>query len=122
MGRPRLLAGPSRPLVTALPARGEVWWAEMLEIGRRPVLVLSRDVVIPRHRRALVAPCTTTLRGLVSEVVLEPEEDPVPRRCAVNLDSVESVSVAVLVDRVGRLAASRMRQVCEALAVAVACD
>lgn len=107
--------------MTTLPARGEVWWCELAEIGRRPVVVLSRDVVIPRHRRALVAPCTTTIRGLVSEVALEPGEDPVPRRCVVNLDSVEGVSVAVLVERIGRLADLRMRQICDALAIAVAC-
>lgn len=107
--------------MTALPARGEVWWCELAEIGRRPVVVLSRDAVIPRHRRALVAPCTTTIRGLASEVVLEPGEDPVPRRSAVNLDSVESVSLGILVERLGRLADDRMRQICAALAVAVDC-
>ena len=69
-----------------------------------------------------MAPCTTTLRNLPSEVVLDPADDPVPRRSAVNLDSVESVSVGVLVDRLGRLSDARMRQVCTALAVAVACD
>ncbi|MGB3762061.1 MAG: type II toxin-antitoxin system PemK/MazF family toxin, partial [Ornithinimicrobium sp.] len=62
-----------------------------------------------------------TVRGLASEVVLEPGHDPVPLRSAVNLDSLESVSVAVLVQRLGRLADSRMRQVCTALAVAVDC-
>ena len=93
----------------------------MAEIGRRPVVVMSRDAVIPRHRRALVAPCTTTIRGLASEVLLEPGDDPIPRRSAVNLDSVESVSVAVLVQRIGRLDDNRMRQVCSALAVAVDC-
>jgi mRNA interferase MazF len=107
--------------MTALPGRGEVWWCALPEIGRRPVVVLSRDAVIPRHRRALVAPCTTTIRGLVSEVVLEPSEDPVPRDCAVNLDSVESVSIGVLVERLGRLADGRMCEVCAALAVAVDC-
>jgi mRNA interferase MazF len=65
--------------VTALPARGEVWWSELPEIGRRPVVVLSRDAAIPRFRRALVAPCTTTVRRLPSEVVLDPGSDPVPR-------------------------------------------
>jgi len=94
----------------------------LVEIGRRPVVVLSRDAAIPRLRRALVAPCTTTIRGLASEVVLEPGEDPVPRRSAVNLDAVESVSVAILVSRLGRLAEPRMRDVCAALAVAVDCS
>ena len=108
--------------MTNLPARGEVWWCEMAEIGRRPVVVLSRDAVIPRHRRALVAPCTTTIRGLPSEVLLEPGKDPVPLPSAVNLDSVESVSVAILVERLGRVADDRMRLICSALAVAVDCS
>jgi mRNA interferase MazF len=107
--------------MTVLPARGEVWWCELPEIGRRPVVVLSRDAAIPRLRRALVAPCTTTARGLASEVVLEPAADPVPRSSVVNLDSVESVSVGVLVARIGRLADARMREICNALAVAVDC-
>lgn len=108
--------------MTALPARGEVWWCELAEAGRRPVVVLSRDVAIPRLRRALIAPCITTIRGLASEVVLDPPEDPVPVRSAVNLDSVESVSLGVLVDRLGRLADSRMDQICAALGVAVGCQ
>lgn len=108
--------------MTVLPVRGEVWWCELAEVPPRPVVVLSRDVAIPRLRRALVAPCTTTIRGLASEVVLEPGDDPVPRLSAVNLDSVESVSVAVLTERLGRLADERMRAICSALAVAVDCE
>ena len=107
--------------MTDWPSRGELWWCEMGEIGRRPVVVLSRDAIIPRLRRVIVAPCTTTIRKLASEVGLEPEDDPVPRRSAVNLDSVESVSVAMLVQRLGRLSDQRMREVCAALAVAVDC-
>ncbi len=103
------------------PRRGEVWWCELPQIRRRPVVVLSRDAAIPRLRRALVAPCTTNVRGLASEVRLEPGDDPVPRPSAVNLDSVESVSVAALVDRLGRLSGDRMREVCAALSVAVDC-
>ena len=122
MGRPFFLPTSRGRIVRPLPARGEVWWCEMAEIGRRPVVVLSRDAVISRHRRALIAPCTTTVRGLASEVVLEPGDDPVPRRSAVNLDSVESVSLGVLVDRLGRLSDMRMRKVCGALAVAVDCS
>lgn len=107
--------------MTPLPLRGEVWWCELADIGRRPVVVLSRDAAIPRLRRALVAPCTTTIRGLASEVLLEPAEDPIPLPCGVNLDSVESVSPAVLVERLGRLGDDRMREICAALAVAVDC-
>jgi len=107
--------------VSDQPRRGELWWCELPEIGRRPVVVLTRDAAIPRLRRALVAPCTTTIRGLASEVLLEPDADPVPRPSAVNLDSVESVSLAVLVDRLGRLSDERMGEVCAALSVAVDC-
>jgi len=105
----------------AMPMRGELWWCELPEIARRPVVVLSRDAAMPRLGRAVVAPCTTTIRGLASEVVLEPGDDPIPRRTAVNLDSVENVSLAALVERLGRLSDERMRDVCAALEVAVDC-
>ena len=119
MGRPGFVAPSCGGIVSSLPSRGELWWSEIADVGRRPVVVLSRDAAIPRLRRALVAPCTTTVRGLASEVILEPGPDPVPRPCAVNLDSIESVSVAVLVQRMGRLADVRMREICAALQVAV---
>lgn len=107
--------------MTPIPLRGEVWWCELPEIQRRPVVVISRDAAIPRLRRTLIAPCTTTIRNLPSEVVLEPGDDPIGRRCAVNLDSVESVSISILVERIGRLSDGRMRQICSALDVAVNC-
>ena len=108
--------------MTVVPAHGEVWWCELAEIGRRPVVVLSRDAAIPRLRRTLIGPCTTTIRGIPSEVLLEPGEDPVPRTSVVNLDSVESVSLGTLVERLGRLSDERMRQICAALEIAVACE
>lgn len=104
-----------------VPARGEVWWCDLPEIARRPVVVLSRDAAIPRLRRALIAPCTTTVRGLASEVPLEPGVDPIPLRSAVNLDSVESVSIGTLTERLGRLGDDRMREICTALSVAADC-
>jgi len=108
--------------LSPLPARGEVWWCELPEIGRRPVIVLTRDPAIPRLRRVLAAPCTTRVRGLPTEVVLEPREDPVPEVSAVSLDSVEAVSIGSLVERLGRLSDERMRQICAALAAAVDCS
>ncbi len=108
--------------MTSVPMRGEVWWCELPEVSRRPVVVLSRDDAIPRLRRAIVAPCTTTIRELESEVLFEPGEDPVPLRSVANLDSIENVSIATLTDRLGRLSDLRMRQVCSALAVAVNCQ
>lgn len=108
--------------MTAFPRRGELWWCEPPQVGRRPVVVLLRDVAIPRLRRALIAPCTTTIRGLPSEVALEPGDDPVAQRCVVNLDSVESVSIGVLTERLGTLSDARMREVCAALEIAVDCQ
>lgn len=122
MGRSRVVPSSGRRLVNALPARGDVWWCELPEVGRRPVVVLSRDAAIPRLRRALIGPCTTTIRGIPTEARLDPSEDPVPQTSVVNLDSVESVSIATLVERLGRLSDERMREVCGALGVAVACE
>ena len=59
-------------------------------------MILSRDGAIPPQRRTLVGSSTTTVRRLVSEVVLEPGDDRVPQDCAINLDSIASVPVAVL--------------------------
>jgi mRNA interferase MazF len=85
-------------------------------------VVLSRDAAIPRLRRTLIGPCTTTIRGIPSEVLLDPGDDPIPLRSVVNLDSVESISVGTLVERLGRLSDQRMRQICSALEIAVSCE
>ncbi len=94
---------------------------EPIETGRRPVVVLSRDAAIPALRRVLVAPCTTTVRGLASEVTLESGVDPIDRECVVNLDAIESVSIGILVERMGSLSGVRMHEVCAALEVATDC-
>ena len=108
-------------MTTTRPRWGEVWWCESPDVGRRPVVVLSRDAALDRLATAMVAPCTSTVRGLASEVVLEPGDDPVAKPSAVNLDSVHTVRQAWLVARLGRLSDVRMREVCTALEVAVAC-
>ncbi len=105
-----------------VPARGDIWWCELPDIARRPVVVLTRDATIPRLGRVLVAPCTTTIRGLESEVLLEPGDDPVPKLCVANLDAVESVPLGMLTDRLGKLSSDRMRSMCAALGVATGCD
>lgn len=107
---------------TGLPAHGELWLVEGAGFGTRPVVVLSRDVSIPRLRRVMVAPATTTIRGLDTEVELDPATDPVSQQCVVNLDSVDNVGVERLTQRLGRLDAVRMDSVCDALDVAVDCQ
>ena len=104
-----------------LPLRGELWWCELPDIGRRPVLVMSRNIAIALRRQVVVAACTTTIRSLVSEVVLDPVRDPIRRLTAINLDALESVSVGNLVERIGTLSEERMSEVCDAMNVAVGC-
>ena len=103
------------------PARGELWWCETPDAGRRPCVVLTRDEAISRLRRVMVAYATTNERGLQTEVVLDPTDDPVRQRCVLQLDSTQSLSLGLFVERMGRLSDDRMREVCAALAVAVDC-
>ena len=108
-----------------LPLRGEIWWCEVPDKHRRPVVVLSRDAAIAGLRRVVAAPCSTVDRSLVTEVRLEPGDDPgddpVGRPCVVQLDSVFNASIASLTSRLGRLSGLRMQQVCAALVAAVDC-
>ncbi len=104
-----------------LPEWGELWWCDLPEGGRRPAVVLTRNEAIPRLRRVLVAPCTTRVRGLATEVPLEPGSDPVGRECVVGLDAIEVVPVTTLDQRIGALSLRKMREVCAALEVSVDC-
>lgn len=99
---------------------GEIWWAETEHAGRRPAVILTRPETIPLLPVVLVAFATTTIRGLDTEVVLD-QTDGMPRLCALNLDTPELLPKAMLVEQVGRLEASRMQDVCRALATAVDC-
>ena len=105
----------------ALPRRGEVWWYEAPDRDPRPVVVLSRNAAIPKLRRTVVAPCSTVIRNLATEVRLEPGEEPITLPSVVQLDSVFNVSVAHLTARLGRLSDERIHRVCEALAIALDC-
>lgn len=101
-------------------ARGEVWWSESPEWGRRPVLVLTRSEVAERLSSILAALITTVHRELPTEVALD-EDDGMPRTCVVNLDNVTSEPRVFLVSRITRLGPERMHQVCRALAHATGC-
>jgi mRNA interferase MazF len=102
--------------------RGEVWRYRFKAPDKlRPVLVLSRPEVIGLLHTVLVAPITSTIRGLPSEVPIGVAEG-LKHPSAVNLDHVQTVEKARLVGYVGSLGAERLRAVCGALAIAVACD
>jgi len=87
----------------------------------RPVLVLTRQVSIPLLRRVTVAPITSTVRGVDSEVVLGPG-DGMKQPCAVNLHNLVTVPQDLLGRRVAVLSTDRMREVCAALAFALGCE
>jgi mRNA interferase MazF len=88
---------------------------------QRPVLVLTRQAVIPLLRTVMVAPITSTLRGAPSEVLVGIDEG-LKHDSAVNLDHVQTVDQARLGRFLGSLSEAKMRQVCQALAVATACS
>ena len=87
----------------------------------RPVLILARRSALGDLARATVAPITSTIRGVPSEVALG-IEDGMKQPCAVNLHNVVTVAKNGLGRRVGQLGPDRMRQVCAALAFALECD
>lgn len=101
-------------------ARGDVWWGEAPEYGRRPYLVLTRNEAIGVLNKVLVAPLTTTARGIPTEVSLEASEG-LPKACAVNLDNLLMVPTGVLTERLASLDLTRMHAVCRALNVAAGC-
>lgn len=87
----------------------------------RPVLILTRESAIPYLSRVTVAPITSTMRGVPSEVVLGPE-DGLRQPCAANLHNVMTVGQERLGRRLAQLTSERMREVCAALAFALGCD
>lgn len=100
--------------------RGEVWFAATAD-GDRPVLVLTRDPVAERISRVVVAVLTRTVRGVVSELELEPGTDDVPTRCVVNFDNIHTLDRDRFRRRVSTLSAARMAQACRALNDALGC-
>jgi mRNA interferase MazF len=100
--------------------RGEVWWAEHPEAGRRPFLVLTREAAIPALRYVLAVPATRTIRDIPTEVVLD-VEDGMPERCALSFDNVTTLPKALLTERICRLGVDRLGDVCRALRTAAAC-
>jgi mRNA interferase MazF len=87
----------------------------------RPVLILTRSSAIPYLSRVSVAPITSTIREVPSEVALD-VEDGMRKPCAANLHNVVTVSQDVLGRRLAQLSARRMREVCAALVFALGCD
>lgn len=85
------------------------------------MLILTRGSAIAYLSRVTVAPITSTIRGVPSEVALG-IEDGMRKPCAANLHNVITVSQQVLGRRLTELSPRRMREVCAALAFALGCD
>lgn len=100
--------------------QGDIFWVDLPDRKPRPGLLITRSETIPVLHDLMVAPITTRIRQLPTEVNLG-ELDGVPRPCVANLQHVDLIPKSALVRRAGRLAGGRWHEVCAALQVAIAC-
>ena len=99
--------------------RGEVWWAELPPpVGRRPVVLLSRDTAYTVRTSITVAPVTRTIRDIPVEVPLG-REDGLPARCVVNLDDLTTIPKSSLRQRVSELSDARLTEIENAIRFAL---
>ncbi len=83
--------------------RGEVWWADLpAPAGRRPVVLLSRNEAYAVRELVTVAPVTTRIRRIPTEVPVGPAEG-LPKACVVNLDTITTIPRRTLTQLVGPL-------------------
>ena len=101
------------------PVQGDVWWAEMEE-ERRPVLVVTRSEAVAALSTVIVAPVTTNVRGIPTEIALGGDEG-LPKPCAASFDNLRPVRRAFLVERAGRLGPARRVELCRALSALADC-
>jgi mRNA interferase MazF len=103
--------------------RGEIrWYTFRVPDKRRPVLVLTRDSAIPVLTGITIAPLTTIIRDIPTEVVLSPEVDGVLETCAVNLDNLQTVPKAHIGPLLTILSPDKIQAVEEALCFALGVD
>jgi mRNA interferase MazF len=103
--------------------QGDVYWYTFRTPDkRRPVLILTRNSAVPFLTGITVAPITTTVRGIPSEVLLTPAEDGVPADCVVSADNLQTVRKAGLGAYVTHLSLERMREVRSAVEFALGFD
>ena len=97
---------------------GDVWWADLDKV--RPVVVLTRRRVASRLTRIVVAPVTTTVRGLATEVALG-EAEGLASECVASLDNIQLVPTSCLLRRAGVVAPDRWPEFCTAMAKVMGC-
>ena len=102
--------------------RGDIcWYAFKAPDKKRPVLILTRDSAIGVLNSITIAPITSTIRSIPTEVVLT-EEDGLPSTCAANFDNIQTVPKSNIGDRIATLTARRMKEAVSAVSFALALD
>jgi len=100
--------------------RGDVRWFTFDKPDKkRPVVILTRDSIIQYLREVTIAPITTTIRDIPSEVVLG-NKDGMPRECAINCDHLQTVDKSRIGSLITALSPSRMREARTAIDFALA--
>jgi mRNA interferase MazF len=102
------------------PKQGEIWRWEPEDVKPRPVLVLTRDDVLPSLSDIMVAPITRTVRHIPTEVGLGPDEG-LRHECAASFDNVFGASRVHLVQRMGALSLDRRDEMCDAIRAVLDC-
>ena len=99
--------------------RGEIRWYRFRPPDkRRPVLILTRDTILEYLREVTIAPITSTIRDIPSEVFLS-GQDGMPKDCAINCDHIQTVSKGKIGSLVTTLSREKMKQVREAILFAL---
>jgi mRNA interferase MazF len=102
--------------------RGDVcWYTFKTPDKRRPVLILTRDSAIGVLNAVTVAPITSTIRSIPTEVILT-EADGLPNTCAANLDNLQTVPQSNIGARIARLTSRKMKEAAAAIVFALALD
>ena len=102
--------------------RGDVcWYTFKAPDKKRPVLVLTRDSAIAVLTSVTVAPITSTIRSIPTEVILT-KDDGLPHTCAANFDNLQTVPKSNIGDRIARLTARKMREAAAAVSFALGFD
>ena len=99
--------------------RGEIWWVELEPpAGRRPVLLLSRNEAYSVRSLVVVAPVTTRIRHIASEVSLGTEEG-LPHDCVANLDTITTIPKDCLQSRLTILSTKKLKEIESAIRFAL---
>ncbi len=99
--------------------RGEVRWYKFATPDkRRPVVILTRDSVMDYLGEVTVAPITSTIRDIPTEVVLS-KADGVPKDCAINCDHLQTVSKGRIGPAITALPPDKIKQLSAAITFAL---